>query len=136
MNSIEKKELVLGIVQNDVDQVLVVGRMIKEDFADERILYLSFPGGKVEPDEDESQAVEREETGYIVRAQDVIFSGMHEFVPNLKVKYFACEIDTVVREHVKDTAINAVLLIARTELVRTIPTPINPAVLDYLGLKS
>lgn len=132
----EKSDLVIGIVKNNLDKVLLISRAKEEDFDENGILSITFPSGKIEPEEDIFTAVEREvveETGYIVRAKNEIFSGLHEF-SGISVTYIACEIDTFDRNHEKDPEVDKVLWVARTALLETVQTPINSAVLDYLGL--
>jgi len=121
--------VVIGIVTKD-NQVLIVRRKQKEGN-----LFWQFPGGVIEDEETEIQAVVREieeETGIESKAIKCLGSRIH---PSTKqsISYWICEFisgDICISDKDLDEAI----WVNINDILKYFTTPIYSPIIDYLGI--
>ncbi len=126
----------LGIVKNANGDVLIIERAKEERGTGNIKLSWAFPGGKRE-NESEKQAAEREvleETGYKVKAKEIISERQHPQFP-VYVYYIQCEMEDEKQiSKPQDGEIKQVKWVRPAELSKYLTTDLDPRVASYIGL--
>lgn len=94
------KKIVVAIIRDAQDKVLIVKRNKEETGNDGSVIRWVFPGGKIELGETLEAAAEREtfeESGYRVKASQLIFESRHPQFPAY-IYYFDCKLLSDVQE--------------------------------------
>lgn len=134
------KFVVLGIIQNQKGEVLLIRRVKEEKGKDGSILRWAFPGGRLHPNESRAECVKREvmeETGYEVSPMYQLNVRRHPQI-NMEISYWLCRL---VAEKPKQPPsepyeIAEVRWVKPNELEELITTDIDPSVRKALGLKA
>lgn len=124
-----KADIVIGIVMNN-SKVLIVKRKENEDK-----LSWQFPGGSIECNESETQAVIREvleETGCEVDVKQSLGERLHPDT-NRIVSYWACEYIRGILK-ISDNDLEDVRWVEKKDLFKFFTTSIYKPVIEYLEL--
>lgn len=128
-----EKVVVLGIVVRN-EQVLIVKRTKREVGKNDRVLAWGFPGGKVELNETEENAVVREvyeETGFSTRVGRLISERSHPDFP-VRALYFSCHLISDAPDVVDDRGTEEIRWVAPADLGAYFTSELDSAVRDYL----
>ena len=128
--------LVLGIVQNEKGEILIVEKQKKEKNRFGIVLNWSFPGGKIEINETLSEAIERElieETGYKVKVVGLISKRIHPQFPVI-IYYYRCEVVEKIAEIKDIEEIKQAAWVETKEIRNYITTDFDPKMAQLLGI--
>lgn len=124
-----KIDVTIGVVKKD-EQILIVKR--KEG---EGNLRWQFPGGTLEDNETDKQAVVREvfeETGCTVIANELLGQRNHPYTKK-NMSYWAC-LYVEGEIYISDDDLEEAIWVNKDELLEYFSTPVYEPILNYLGL--
>jgi mutator protein MutT len=126
--------IALGIIRREAEVLLVERRRTEQDNEKESLRWV-FPGGKIEANEAAFAAAEREvleETGYVVRATELLDERQHAAFP-VHVSYVACALAERSPSVVNDSGILQSKWVPIAKLGIYITSTLNEKVDAYLG---
>lgn len=127
-------EISVGIIREE-DKVLIIERPVEKSNTGVELKW-AFPGGKVERDEEPQDTVEREvkeETGYQIRAINLIDKRQHPEFPVL-VGYWNCKVMKKLNENQPNEEIISSRWVRAEDLFKYFTTDLNPKVAEFLGI--
>jgi mutator protein MutT len=132
----QRKNIVVGVLQNAAGRVLIIKRTTTEDAQGGQKLTWVFPGGHVENGDPKAELVKefKEETGYQVEILEQL-SERDYTKPYVHLTYYRCALVSSTTTVIENTEeVDRIKWVEPGLLTKFFTTDLDPKVAQYLGI--